>query len=290
MTTIPASGPAKGRSELKTRLVFGPLLLVLVGLCYYADLRWSQGYLSAGVLGLLGMAGLHEYVVMLRRAGFAVAADFLYPLSAALFVSAFFFQWHSIDHELYPLAIGTILLLFPIATRSLLRDHMAKGLEEQGASLLGFVMIAWTMFLAQGMAIRHTPSVLYVVLVCKGGDIGAYFAGIALGRRKMIPHVSPGKTWEGAAGSLAASCALAVLLRPWLLQPEVDLGLTAAVGVGIMLNVTTQVGDLIESLMKRRCGVKDSSALLPAHGGVLDLVDSLLFSFPAFFLVLCRLT
>ena len=66
--------------------------------------------------------------------------------------------------------------------------------------------------------------------------------------------------------------------------------LTEAVLVGIMLNITAQIGDLVESLLKRRCGVKDSSALLPAHGGVLDLLDSLLFSFPAYFLVLTILT
>ena len=75
-----------------------------------------------------------------------------------------------------------------------------------------------------------------------------------------------------------------------LLRPEVPLGLTGAILTGIMLNITTQSGDLIESLLKRRCGVKDSSRLLPAHGGVLDLIDSLLFSFPAYLVILILLT
>ena len=95
---------------------------------------------------------------------------------------------------------------------------------------------------------------------------------------------------EGAIGSLLVSCLVAALLRQPLLAPDVGLTLTGAVLVGIMLNITAQIGDLMESLLKRRCGVKDSSALLPAHGGVLDLLDSLLFSFPASFLVLTILT
>jgi phosphatidate cytidylyltransferase len=127
---------------------------------------------------------------------------------------------------------------------------------------------------------------LFVVLVCKGGDIGGYCVGRLLGRRKLIPHVSPGKTIEGALGSLGASVALAVALRGPLLAPAVDLPLWLALVAGVVLNVTTQTGDLIESLLKRRCGAKDSSRLLPAHGGVLDLIDSLLFSFCAWFLLL----
>jgi len=119
-----------------------------------------------------------------------------------------------------------------------------------------------------------------------------------LGKKKLIPHVSPGKTIEGALGSLLASVGLAVWLRGMALpaqsadivQPPVGMDLGLAALAGVLLNATTQIGDLVESLLKRRCGVKDSSTLLPAHGGVLDLVDSLLFSFSAWFLFLVWLT
>jgi len=281
-------------SDLRTRAVLAPTMLLLIGGIYWLDwtqaLGVRQGVLSAALLGLLGVVGVLEYAALLRGGGFAVSRRSLPFWSGALFASAFWFVWHHVDHEFYPLVIGTLLLLFPLAVRSLGREDMRSGLEKQGATLLGFIMIAWPVYLAMGTCLRHLPSVLYVVLVCKGGDIGGYCTGRLLGRHKLIPHVSPGKTIEGALGSLAASVLLAVLLRDVLLAPVVVLPWYAALGVGVVLNFTTQTGDLIESLLKRRCGAKDSSRLLPAHGGVLDLVDSLLFSFCAWFPVLVWLT
>ncbi|MFN6145225.1 MAG: phosphatidate cytidylyltransferase [Planctomycetota bacterium] len=277
-------------SDLRTRAVLAPTMLATVGLVYWLDLRdalgLGQGVLSAAVLGLLGFAGVWEYVALLRAGGFAVSRRSLPLFSALLLLSAPFLGWGQLDRELYPPVVGTLLLLFPIAVRSLGKDDMRVGLEKQGATLLGFIYVAWPMYFAMGTALRHLPSVLFVVLVCKGGDIGGYCVGRLLGRRKLIPHVSPGKTIEGALGSLGASVALAVALRGPLLAPAVELPLWLALVAGVVLNVTTQTGDLIESLLKRRCGAKDSSRLVPAHGGVLDLIDSLLFSFCAWFLLL----
>lgn len=281
-------------SDLRTRAVLAPTMLAFVGGIYWLDwtgvLGIRRGVLSAALLGLLGAAGVAEFVALLRAGGFAVSRRSLPLVSALLFLSSFWFVWHQVDRELYPLVVGTLVLLFPIAVRSLGRTDMRVGLEKQGATLLGFIYIAWPVYLAMGTCLRHLPSVLWVVLVCKGGDIGGYCVGRVCGRHKLIPHISPGKTVEGALGSLLASVALAVGLREALLAPDVVLPLAGAVGMGVVLNFTTQTGDLIESLLKRRCGAKDSSHLLPAHGGVLDLVDSLLFSFCAWFLVLVWLT
>ena len=285
-----ASAPT-GPSELRIRLILGPAMLALIAGVYYVDLRWTAGRLSAALIGLLAIGGVAEYVAMMRRAGHAVPAVLLISFSAMLAGSAFLFEgWKQVDRELYPLVLGTSLLLFPIAVHSLTRDRMKQGLAEQGAALLGFVWIAWPLYLAQGMAIRHLPSILFVLVVCKGGDIGGYLIGRALGKHKLIPHVSLGKTVEGSLGSVVTSCAIAVATLDLLTPPEAGLGLTAAIGIGIMLNVGGQIGDLVESLLKRSCGVKDSSGLLPAHGGILDLVDSLLFSVPAYFLLLVTLT
>jgi phosphatidate cytidylyltransferase len=281
-------------SDLRTRAVLAPTMLAVIAGVYWLDwhetLGLRQGALSAALLGLLGLAGVYEFIGLLRGGGFAVSRRSLPLLSALLFGSCFLFVWHHVDRELYPLVIGTLLLLFPLAVRSLGREDMRAGLEKQGATLLGFIYVAWPVYLAMGTCLRHLPSVLFVVLVCKGGDIGGYCLGRLFGKRKLIPHISPGKTIEGALGSLLVSVVLAILLRGPLLEPAVMLPLWAAAVVGIVLNFTTQTGDLIESLLKRRCGAKDSSRLLPAHGGVLDLVDSLLFSFCAWFPVLLWLT
>ena len=281
-------------SDLKTRAVLAPTMLAIVAGVYWLDLSGAlgvkQGALSAGLLGLLGIGGAWEFAGLLRGGGFAVGKQTLVVATAVLLGSAFAFGWADLDNELYPLVAGTLLLLFPLALRSLGRDDMHHGLERQGATLLGFIMVAWPMYLAMGTCFRCLPSLLYVVLICKGGDIGGYCFGRLLGRHKLIPHISPGKTIEGALGSLVTSVALAHLLNEPMIGDHLELPVWGALLTGVVLNFTTQTGDLIESLLKRRCDAKDSSTLLPAHGGILDLVDSLLFSFCAWFLVLVRLT
>lgn len=281
-------------SDRRARFILTPLLLLAIGGIFWLDhtnaLGLRRGAVSALIFGLIALAGVHEYIRMLTAGGFAVSGVLLPLMTLGLCGSSFLFSWTSLDEELYPVIFGTVLLLFLVAVESLTRKGMAKSLERQGATLLGFVMIAWPLYFAQGMSLRHLPSVVYIVLVCKSGDIGAYLVGSTLGKHKLIKHISPGKTVEGAVGSMVLAVVTAVLLRGPMLDPVLVLGLTGALGLGIMLNITTQAGDLIESLLKRRCGVKDSGSLLPAHGGVLDMVDSLLFSFCAYFPVLAWMT
>jgi phosphatidate cytidylyltransferase len=120
------------------------------------------------------------------------------------------------------------------------------------------------------------------IFVPKGCDIGAYFMGRFLGRHRMTPVLSPKKTWEGAAGGLAAAVAVAVGLNGWsaatLEQPL--LCWPGAVGFGLAVGVAGMLGDLMESLIKRDCARKDASETVPGFGGVLDVLDSILFSAP----------
>jgi len=124
---------------------------------------------------------------------------------------------------------------------------------------------------------------LFVLLLVWGADIGAYFVGRALGRHKLAPRVSPGKTWEGVAGGLMVTALLAIVFASWQ---------SLGVAGGLMLMLATAVvtlvsvlGDLLESMLKRHRGIKDSSQLLPGHGGVLDRVDSLTAAVPLFALL-----
>ncbi|MDE3129090.1 MAG: phosphatidate cytidylyltransferase [Gemmatimonadota bacterium] len=130
--------------------------------------------------------------------------------------------------------------------------------------------------------------VVLPVIVTWATDIGAYAVGRSLGERKLMPSVSPGKTVAGAVGGLAAGVVVTWLYARWVLHPVAQLGLTPAgiVVFGAVASAAAQVGDLFESLLKREAGVKDSSQLIPGHGGLLDRVDSLIFVLPvAYFLL-----
>jgi phosphatidate cytidylyltransferase len=129
------------------------------------------------------------------------------------------------------------------------------------------------------------------MLVVWSGDIFAYFVGKTFGRHKMAPRISPGKTWEGAAASMFASVGVGLLLSlfwgqkiPPLFQNYqafVSWGMSSPIlAVSALLNIAAQLGDLVESAIKRGAGVKDSGAILPGHGGMLDRIDALLFAAP----------
>ncbi|MGP9767697.1 phosphatidate cytidylyltransferase [Halomonas sp. AOP13-D3-9] len=121
---------------------------------------------------------------------------------------------------------------------------------------------------------------LFVLLLVWCADIGAYFVGRNWGKRKLAPHVSPGKSWEGVFGGLAATAILAILFALWL-----QLGLVGGITLMLITAVVTLasvLGDLLESMLKRYRNIKDSSQLLPGHGGVMDRIDSLTAAIPLF--------
>lgn len=133
------------------------------------------------------------------------------------------------------------------------------------------------------MLLRAQPQgewlILFLVALVAAADIGAFFAGRALGRHKLAPRVSPGKSWEGLVGGVAGALLFTLLVwwlaGPWLMLP-------ALLIIAITTVLASVLGDLAESMVKRHCGVKDSGTLLPGHGGVLDRLDSLTAAAPVF--------
>ncbi|WP_346795786.1 phosphatidate cytidylyltransferase [Halomonas sp. Bachu 37] len=124
---------------------------------------------------------------------------------------------------------------------------------------------------------------LFVLLLVWGADIGAYFAGRNFGKRKLAPRVSPGKSWEGVYGGMAVTLILALVFAVWQ-----GLGVSAGVLlvlVTLVVTLASVLGDLLESMLKRHRGIKDSSNLLPGHGGVMDRIDSLTAAVPLFALL-----
>jgi phosphatidate cytidylyltransferase len=131
-----------------------------------------------------------------------------------------------------------------------------------------------------GETARPDPFAIdYALALIWTGDTAAYLVGSRIGRVRLMPRVSPGKSWEGAIGGLAACVGVAVLLGRWAPHPSI----VAQVGAGVVVAVAGMVGDLCESFMKREAAMKDSGTIFPGHGGVLDRIDSLLFAAPALY-------
>jgi phosphatidate cytidylyltransferase len=155
-------------------------------------------------------------------------------------------------------------------------------IANAGATLLGvcYVVLLGGHLVAVRTAFEQTLSshlLSFFFLVIMGSDTGAYYTGRALGRHKLAPGVSPGKTWEGAVGGLLASLLMAALAHFWFFR---ELPLKWALPLAAAMNVLGVLGDLTESALKRGAGAKDAANILPGHGGLLDRLDSLLFNAP----------
>jgi phosphatidate cytidylyltransferase len=205
---------------------------------------------------------------------------------------------------IYCLAFAAAIAPFCALTILMLRQDLRSGYPAAAASVFAFTYVG----LPMGMLVQLRQQwagafyLLYLLLVVWAGDIFAYFVGKSIGRHLMAPRISPKKTWEGAAASLAASlgvgCLLfhfslpisSTLLRAGLIQRRDGMfgleqpSLAPIVLLTIALNIAAQLGDLVESLIKRGASVKDSGAILPGHGGMLDRIDALLFAAPVLWL------
>jgi phosphatidate cytidylyltransferase len=189
---------------------------------------------------------------------------------------------------------------FIFLTITMQRAQMSGAYPAAAASAFAFAYIALPMAMLVQLRQQIAGSfwLLYLLLIVWAGDIFAYFVGRSLGRHLMAPRISPKKTWEGAAASVAASLLVGSLLFSYALQISSSLlrvglierrdglfGLEKPEWLPIVLltiavNIAAQLGDLVESLIKRGAGVKDSGTILPGHGGMLDRIDALLFAAP----------
>jgi phosphatidate cytidylyltransferase len=201
---------------------------------------------------------------------------------------------------LYGVGFAAALAPFVFLTAAMRRTGVAAGYPAAAASVFAFGYIAIPMVLL--VEIRQQPAgaiwTIYTLLAVWAGDIFAYFVGKSLGKHRMSPEISPKKTWEGAVASILASIIIGtlwmqhasaisdVLLRAGLIERRDGMyGLERPELLPIILlsaavNIAAQLGDLVESLIKRGAGVKDSGTILPGHGGMLDRIDAMLFAVP----------
>jgi phosphatidate cytidylyltransferase len=181
-------------------------------------------------------------------------------------------------------ALGVFLRLFP-------QKDNPHGIETMAVTLFGLIYVAWLCNFITRINFSHPNGrflVMYLVVVTKFTDMGAYLIGSTIGKHKLIPRISPNKTWEGSIGGVLAAVGGSFLC--WhVLHGELraaNFNVPDIVALGILLGIAAIIGDLAESFIKRQAGVKDSSNILPGHGGALDLIDSFLFTAPLLYVYL----
>jgi phosphatidate cytidylyltransferase len=260
-----------GRAKLLPRT-----MTAVIGGAVFLTAAWAGGIWWVVVMVALALltgieyAALHPMAALPRR-GMAITTFFVV-------LTAFGF-W---SEPLF-LIFGAIVLVGGVV------PWLARGMEPRQ-----WFQPAWLIFI-QGIAYVSLPlgvlgrwrlqgtfaELLWFFVIVWAGDIAAYFVGLLFGRHKLAPHVSPGKSWEGAAAGLGAG-GIAGLLA----APTFGLAGSGGLALGIVTSVAAQIGDLFESALKRRAGVKDSGVLLPGHGGVLDRFDAVLFAAPVAYFAL----
>ena len=252
-------------------VLFVPLLVFLA---------WRGGLWFAGLVTLQVALGISEFYRMMMDRGMRPSGRLGLFMALALCV----LSYTGTPAQTNLLFTGGLLLIF---CAELLRSEGERGIEPMAVTLFGILYVGWLsvhlVFLrelphALGQDYRQGASyVLLAFFLTWACDTAAYGFGLWLGRRRLLPAVSPKKSVEGSIGGLLAAVAAAHVARLWF-APYLDVAHATVLGLGV--GVFAQVGDLAESLLKRVSGTKDASALIPGHGGVLDRFDSLYFSGP----------
>lgn len=255
------------------------LSVILLGVpCLYL-ITDRGGLFFLLLVDLIILLGLREFYVLMKAKGYEPFEALGYFCSLAISGYA----WH--HGAVVPLILTASLLAIMI--REVFRREMTQSLGHMAVTVFGIMYVGWLG--SHLVLLRQLPEVLnieenvgarlvfLVALLTWATDTAAYLFGVAFGRHKLIPRISPNKTVEGAIGGLIGAAVVG-----WLLTRGVVSFMTPLSGIilGLVVGAMAQLGDLVESLIKRDAGIKDTAELIPGHGGVLDRFDSMLFTAP----------
>lgn len=261
------------------RILTAVVLIAIV----FAIVFFGQLWLITLAAALVAELAAYEYLQLAKPFGAEVPLWWMAGATALVFVAAF--AWPT-DAQL-PLLSALALILF---TAMGFRSRLERVLPDAAIGLFGLIYIAYSMALIPAIWNRDDgkPLLIFLMICVWAGDIAALYIGKNFGKRKLAPRLSPGKTWEGSVASLVGSMLVAGCLY-WagsalsnrgnmvlhIQEPFWQLMMLA-----IIINAAAQLGDLLESAIKRGAGVKDSGTMLPGHGGILDRIDALLLATP----------
>lgn len=252
------------------RIVSGAILIAVIIVAVF--LRW---FFNIAIIFFIGM-GLYEFFTMLQKKGIniykyvGVAIGVVIPASIIL-------QFETTKGWELLFVVSVLIFLFIMQFRRRKHTGVTVGIST---TIFGILYVSWCLSFLIKIRYMDNGIGLFIalMLITKLGDIGAYFFGSRFGKTPLIPHISPKKSVEGAMAGLASSVLGAFISKPFLGFDYFYLAL-----LGICMGVLGQLGDLSESLIKRDCEVKDSGSMLPGMGGVLDELDSLIFTAPVFY-------
>jgi len=282
--------------------------VVLIPLVLLAVFK-APGWLFAGLIGVVALLAAYEYLGLAAGHGikpFAIVTlTFigLYFAGLAAFAAQLSWRWIS-NPDVFAFALVTRVFPLLLLVLAMAREDLRSSLPGAAYSYLAVPYLAFTLGMLvalQSWKLLGAQLLLFFLIIIWVGDTAAYYFGRAFGKHRMAPRISPGKSWEGAAASFLASAVIGALLfhfagpihgslvRIHLLPAGSIFGdvtaphaavLWLAIVFSMSLNAAAQLGDLVESMMKRGAGVKDSGHLLPGHGGMLDRIDALLLAAP----------
>ena len=288
-------------SELARRVAFGVVAApIAVAIVLYG------GAPLAALLAIASALAAAEFFRMARATGLTPLDNTGIVIAglAPLVVHARYLNLYNPDASIGVASLASIVRLVILSLSIWLRGVGEKPIGAVSATAFGAAYTGGMLSFAYGIRYHEyafAPATLMLggrsfsvgsggllllvpVLATWASDTGAYAVGRTIGRHKLIPSVSPGKTVEGAVGGVVASVLVSWALSHWILRPATHLDFrwryAGVILFGVLVSAAAQIGDIAESLLKRDAGVKDSSKLIPGHGGVLDRVDSLLFVFP----------
>jgi len=278
MAGLPFSIVDKEQPMSVQRILSSVLMILLAAWAVLSDVLFIL------VVMALTIGGLYEFFTMIKKKGIPIYSyvgifiGLLIPLS----IYTRFELTKNWELLFIVLGFSTVLLM------QFARKDNQNAIIGIATTMFGIFYVSWLFsflikirFLLPGLA--GIKLLAFILVVTKSGDIGALLIGIWLGRHPLFPRISPNKSVEGGVGSLLFSITTALLCQSFL--PESNhFALWQVAAMGAFFGVIGQLGDLSESLIKRDCQVKDSGRLLPGLGGILDIIDSVLFSAPAFYL------
>jgi phosphatidate cytidylyltransferase len=299
------SGPSKAKIFLR-RLGSSVALWSFVLLALFSGRNLFSDFLFLIVMLAIAALGLEEFYGLVTKAGYDCFRKLGLTGGLLLMTATFFYVQRGMHTNVAAGKVNDfeagILILFVLGLcfRQFMSKRGGSGLLRISTTLFGLMYVPWLLNFIQKLHffpdivepggarvnIEGNFYVLYFILVTKFSDLGAYVTGSLIGKHKMIPRISPNKTWEGFGGAIVISTGISMAFVYFFGQKLVGMNLMHAAILGVLLSATAVVGDLIESIFKREAGVKDSGRWFPGIGGILDLMDSLLFNAPLMYLYL----